>query len=159
MRKWFKDIKNIEQLRKKYKELLKVYHPDNGGKVSDMQEINAEFDELSKVLSKEEHADEETSTYDTDEENKAFRAVLEQIIHINAEIEIIGSWIWIVQGSYEYRELLKEIGFKYAPKKRSWCWHYGEYRRHHSKEVSLDDIRAKYGSKTVNRRTKQYVLN
>ena len=38
--KWFKDIKNIEQLRKKYKELLRVYHPDNGGNVSDMQEID-----------------------------------------------------------------------------------------------------------------------
>lgn len=157
--KWFKGITNMEQLRKRYKELLKLHHPDNGGNVSDMQEINAEFDELSKVLSKEEQAEEQSSTYDKTAENEAFKEVLNKIIHINADIEIIGSWVWI-QGGYAYRELLKSIGFKYAPKKKAWCWHYGEYRRHYKKEVSLDDIRVKYGSQKVkNKSRQQYVLN
>lgn len=49
--------------------------------------------------------------------------------------------------------LLKSIGFRYAPKKKCWCWHYGEYRRHYKKEVSLDDIRAKYGSEKVRNKT------
>lgn len=159
MMKWFTNVKTVEELRKRYRELLKKYHPDNkNGSVEITKEINNEYDRLFDILSKEEYADEQTSTYDKDEEDKAFRAVLEQIIHIDAEIEIIGSWIW-VHGGYAYKEMLKELGFHFAPKKKAWTWHYGEYRRHHSKEVSLDDIRAKYGSKTVNRRTKQYVLN
>ena len=91
-------------------------------------------------------------------ENEAFKVVLNSIVHINADVEIIGSWVW-VHGAYAYRELLKSVGFRYAPKKKSWCWHYGEYHRHHKSEVSLDDIRAKYGSKTVNRKSKQYALN
>lgn len=160
MKKWFKDIKNIEQLRKKYKELLKVYHPDNGGNVSDMQEINAEFDELCKVLSEEKHTDEQTSTYDTDEENKVFKEVLSKIITLNVEAEIVGSWIWIVKGSYEYRELLKEIGFRYAPKKKAWCWHFGEWYRRSKREIGLDEIREKYGSTRVKREAKrQYALD
>lgn len=158
--KWFKDIENIEQLRKRYKELLKVYHPDNGGNLADMQEINAEYDILYSVLSKEEYTDEQTSTYDKDEEDKAFKEVLSKIITLNVEAEIIGSWIWIVQGSYEYRELLKEIGFKYAPKKRSWCWHFGEWYRRSKREISLDEIREKYGSTRVKREAKrQYALD
>ena len=160
MKKWFKGIENIEQLRKKYKELLKVYHPDNGGSLADMQEINAEYDILYSVLSKEEYTDEQTSTYDTDEENKAFKEILSKIITLNVEAEIVGSWIWIVKGSYEYRELLKEIGFKYAPKKKAWCWHFGEWYRRSKREIGLDEIRQKYGSTRVKREAKrQYALD
>ena len=49
--KWFKGIKTIEELRKMYRELLKEHHPDNGGNVSDMQEINSEYDVLFKRIS------------------------------------------------------------------------------------------------------------
>ena len=160
--KWFKGVTTIEKLRKIYRELLKEQHPDNGGNVADMQEINSEYDVLFKRISasysEEKSTDYQSSTYDKDEENKAFKEVISKIININADIEIIGLWVWI-HGGYEYRELLKSIGFRFAPKKKCWCWHYGEYHRHQGTEVSLDDIRAKYGSKTVNRRTKQYVLN
>ncbi len=50
MSKYFKDVNMLEELRKQYKELLKKHHPDNGGNVSDMQEINAEYDQLFKAL-------------------------------------------------------------------------------------------------------------
>ena len=29
--KYFKDIKSLQELRSTYRELLKKYHPDNGG--------------------------------------------------------------------------------------------------------------------------------
>ncbi len=157
MNKWFEGVKTIEGLREQYRKLLKKYHPDNdGGSVEVTQEINAEYDRLFAILSKENKSGRESTTYD---ENEAFKAVINKIIHINATVEIIGSWVW-VHGGYEYRELLKSVGFKFAPKKKCWCWHYGEYRRHHGKEVSLDEIRMKYGSQTVNSKSsKQYALN
>ena len=149
MMKWFKNVTTVEELRKEYRRLLKLYHPDNeNGSVEVTQEINAEYDRLFTILSKETQSDSQSYTYNKDDENKAFKEVLNHIIHINADIEIIGSWLW-VHGGYEYRELLKSIGFKYAPKKKSWCWHYGEYRRYHNKEVSLNEIRMKYGSQSV----------
>ena len=155
MYKWFNGVTNAEELRKRYRELLKKYHPDNmNGSVEITQQINAEYDRVFAVLSKEEKSDKQSSTYDKTEENKAFKEVINSIIHINAEIEIIGSWIWI-HGGYAYRELLKSIGFKYAPKKKAWCWHFGEYRRYHKSEVSLDDIRVKYGSQKVKNQTEQ----
>ncbi len=48
--KYFKDINTLDELRKHYKELLKKFHPDNGGNVADVQEINSEYDRLFKVL-------------------------------------------------------------------------------------------------------------
>ena len=159
MTKYFTGVKTVEELRKMYRELLRKYHPDNkNGSTEITQQINAEYDRLFTILSKETQSDSQSYTYNKDDENKAFKEVLNHIIHINADIEIIGSWLW-VHGGYEYRELLKSIGFKYAPKKKSWCWHYGEYRRYHNKEVSLAEIRMKYGSQSVSHKSKQYVLN
>lgn len=156
--KWFKDVSSIEELRKRYKELLKKHHPDNGGNEENMKELNAEYDRLYARISHENKADGESTTYDNKAENEAFKTVINDIIHINADIEIIGSWLW-VHGGYEYRELLKSVGFKFAPKKKCWCWHYGTYKRHHGKEVSLDEIRMKYGSQTVHSKSKQYAIN
>lgn len=60
MNKYFEDVKSIEELRQRYRELLKKYHPDNeGGSVEITQEINAEYDRLFEVLSKEKQSGEE----------------------------------------------------------------------------------------------------
>ncbi len=48
MNKYFENISTLEELRKLYKELLKLHHPDNGGNVSEMQEINSEYDRIFK---------------------------------------------------------------------------------------------------------------
>lgn len=61
MARYFINVTTLEQLRKQYKELLKTYHPDNGGNVSDMQDINAEYDQLFKVL-KDWHDTNQTSS-------------------------------------------------------------------------------------------------
>ena len=161
--KWFKGVKTIEELRKMYRELLKEHHPDNGGNVSDMQEINSEYDvvfkRISASFSEEQTTDNQSYTYDKEEENKAFKEILNKIININADVEICGEWIWIQKGSYEYRELLKEMGFHYSSRKRAWYWHHGTYRRRSKREVSMAEIRERYGSTKVNHRTKQYVIS
>ena len=44
---YFKNVQNLEQLRKQYKELLKIYHPDcPNGSTEACQAINAEYDKL-----------------------------------------------------------------------------------------------------------------
>ena len=154
--KWFtSNISTMEELRREYRRLAKLHHPDAGGDTEDMKQINAEYDTLFAVLSRQEAQErpqgEQDTTEDKAAEDKAIRAVLDALVNVNADIEIIGSWLWIL-GGYEYRELLKSIGFKFAPKKKAWCWHYGEYRRHHKREVTMDEIRQKYGSQKVNNR-------
>lgn len=150
--KWFSNnISTMEELRQEYRRLAKLHHPDAGGDTEDMKEINSEFDTISTVLSHQEAAQEKKEPQDTAEENEAFKAIIARLVNVNADIEIIGTWIWI-HGGYEYRELLKSIGFKFAPKKKAWYWHFGEYHRHHKREVTLDEIREKYGSQKVNNR-------
>jgi len=158
MNKWFSGVTTIEELRKKYRELLKQFHPDNGGDEETMKAINIEYDKLFDVLNKESKSDDQTDTYDQDAENQAFKEILNQIIGYKMEIELIGRWIWCFN-CFAYKDRLKELGFKFAPKKKAWTWHYGEYSRYRKGETSIDDIRAKYGSQKVTRQSKQYSLN
>lgn len=158
MNKWFAGVTTIEELRKRYRELLKQFHPDNGGDEETMKAINIEYDKLFDVLNKESKSDDQTDTYDQNAENQAFKEILNQIIGYKMEIELIGRWIWCFN-CFAYKDRLKELGFKFAPKKKAWTWHYGEFSRYHKGEIPIDDIRAKYGSQKVTRQSKQYSLN
>lgn len=158
MKKWFRNITTIEELRSEYKELLKKYHPDNCGDLHIMQEINAEYEIVFATLRSQHMASDESAGQES-EEDTALRSILNEIICFNMEIEVIGSWVWCFN-CYAYKDSLKALGFKYAPKKRAWIWHYGEYSRYHKGEIPIDDIRAKYGSQKVYHPSNtQYRLN
>ena len=44
--KWFKGITNLKDLQKLYVKLAMANHPDKGGNVEAMKEINTEYREL-----------------------------------------------------------------------------------------------------------------
>ena len=151
---YFKSINTLEELRKQYRDLLKIHHPDNGGNVSDMQEINTEYDRLFKVL-KDKHesksADGKESAYSKNmydwKNDKALRDVLEKIIHFNGiEINLVGAWIWLDGNTYQYKEELKGIGFKWSKNRKKWYWNNGEYIGRGNKKISFSQIENKYGS-------------
>ena len=157
---YFNNVETLDELRKQYKELLKKYHPDNpNGSTEATQQINAEYDKLFKVL-KDRHerkatADAENGKADFNKkyydfaEDKALREMLQKIINFNGiTIEVIGNWIWTFN-SYEYRNELKELGFKYAGKKKAWYYHTEAFRKKGNKALSMDEIRNYYGSTEV----------
>ena len=48
---FFTGVGSKQSLKKRYKDLIKIYHPDNlDGDKSTLQEINREYDQLSKVF-------------------------------------------------------------------------------------------------------------
>lgn len=157
---YFNNINTLEELRKQYRDLLKIHHPDNGGNVSDMQEINAEYDKMFKTL-KDRHESKTTDgkesntktdfnnmKYDFSEDAK-LREMLNKIIHFDGiTIEIIGNWIWCFD-SFGYRKELKELGFKYAHNKKAWYFHTEAFRKRSHKKLSMEDIRNYYGSTEV----------
>lgn len=154
--KWFTNVRTVEELRKQYRQLMKKHHPDVGGSTEDAKQINAEYDRLYAVLSRQEaqkrpqgEREYKDTTEDKAAEDKAIRAVLDALAGIDADVEIIGSWVWITRGSYPYRELLKSLNFHYVSKKKAWYFHADEYHRRSKREVTLEQIREKYGSERV----------
>ena len=159
MNKYFENITTLEELRKQYKELLKLHHPDNGGNVSEMQEINSEYDRLFKVL--KDHYENNNTDYgntNTDYNNMKYdfaedeklREMLNKIIHFDGiDIELVGAWIWVSGNTYACKKELKELGFKWASQKKMWYWHSEAFRKRSRKTLSMDDIRGYYGSTRV----------
>lgn len=159
MNKYFNNTNTLEELRKQYKELLKQHHPDNGGNVSDMQEINSEYDRLFKILknqhesnkanSNNTNADYNNMKYDFAEDEK-LREMLNKIIHFKGiDIELVGAWIWVSGNTYSCKKELKELCFKWASQKKIWYWHSEAFRKKSCKTLSMDDIRSYYGSTNI----------
>ena len=156
--KYFKNVETLEQLRKQYRDLLKKYHPDNGGSEEITKEINNEYEQLFKVL-KNRHSNESKSANESNsnkstcynfEEDEKLREKLQKVIHFSdITIEMIGSWIWISVNTYQYRKDFKTLGFKFAGKKKMWYWHSESYIKKSRKTLSMDDIRNYYGSTEV----------
>ncbi len=82
--------------------------------------------------------------------------MLEKIINFDGiEIEIIGAWLWISGNTYSHRKQLKELGFKYASKKKAWYFHTESFRKTSHKTLSMDDIRNYYGTTKVQRNQRE----
>lgn len=160
---YFKGTNTLEDLRKQYKELLKKFHPDNpGGSTEATKEINAEYTELFNLLknrhdsgkfNRENTASQNTSYEDMKynfEEDAMLREMLNTVIHISdITIEIIGQWIWISGNTYPHRKELKEMGFRFAGKQKSWYWHSETFRKRSNKVLSMSEKRNRYGSTAV----------
>lgn len=50
MMKYFIECKTLDELKKEYRRLAMIHHPDVGGTVEAMQAINAEFEALFPVF-------------------------------------------------------------------------------------------------------------
>lgn len=109
---YFKNITTLEELRKEYKKLVKQNHPDNGGSVEVIKVINVEYEIQFKILEK-------SDTYNNrkkynQQEDEMIRDIINVIIHLNIDIEICGSWIWVTGNT---KMNLKEMVFTGLPRK------------------------------------------
>lgn len=150
--KYFEGCKTLEDIKRRYYELVRTYHPDkpeNGEQEQEvLKAVNAEY-EIAFKMFKDIHrtAEGETYTKDTEETPEIFRDIIIKVIRLeDVVVEVCGSWVWLTGNTRQYKDYLKESGFKWAKKKTAWYWHTGEYRKWSKQEYSMDDIRAKYGS-------------
>lgn len=161
MSKYFKNVETLEELRKQYRDLLKKYHPDNGGSEEITKDINTEYEQLFKVLKNrherkkaDSNRNDRGTTYNRTkwnfEEDEKLRDILNKVIHFeDITIEIIGNWIWLSGNTYPYKKEIKEIGFKWGSQKKAWYWHSEEYIKKSHRNLSMDEIRNYYGSTEV----------
>ncbi len=154
MTTYFKECKTKAELKVRFKELLKVNHPDNGGDVQIMQKINAEYDKLLKILpEKEKENKKATKENNTSNLSKALQDAIRKVSIIpGLNVEVCGTWIWVSGNTYPAKELLKNASFKFSGKKKMWYFHEeteSVYKRWHKKETDMETIRNKYGSSAV----------
>lgn len=147
--KYFNDCRTIDEVKSLYKQLAKQFHPDCGGDTATMQQINAEYAFACASIFKGEKLSAE-ETEDKIRLSEEYRNVIEQIIHLpNIIVEVVGNWIWVTGNTYPVKTRLKAAGLFFASKKVAWYYRSEEYKTKGSMKT-LDEIRRKYGSETIN---------
>ena len=144
--KYFKVESNmtVDLLKKQYRKLAFKYHPDMGGTNREMKEVIAEYERALGVIGKAQGKD-----YKLDQE---FVDIIEALIKLRmqgVEIEICGWFLYLHGDTRTYKEKLKELRFRWAPKKRTWYWKPPWYRKRNRRDWTMDQIREKYGSQKV----------
>ena len=146
----FKGVEGINEAKKIYKQLAKKLHPDMvGGDEESFKLLNAIYTDLI------EHKIYFSNDFKIDIE---LEKVISLILHFeNITIELVGSWVWVSGDTKEIKEKLKELGFKWASKKKMWF--YGEMKGRNPQEKSMEEIKSKYGSETLKTNDKKKIAS
>jgi len=135
-----------ETIKAAYRKACSTYHPDrNPAGLEMMKLVNQAYDVLRNetgTADKKEEGD--LSSYGED----IFNA-LSKIINLGLDIEICGAWVWLHGDTKPHREILKEAGFRWAPKKKLWYYRPADYKSKGRGKFSMDEIRAAHGSEKV----------
>lgn len=143
----------LEELKKTYRKLSLVHHPDCGGKNDDMVELNNLFESLFEKLKNNGNWKNKTETVASQ-----FTEVIEKLRNFDIDIEIVGNWLWIGGNTLSCKEVLKELKFKWSPKKKLWYLSDGTKKKS-KKSFSYTEIKTIYGFETVSKGSKQALLN
>ena len=80
----------------------------------------------------------------------AINSIIDKIRDLPIDIEICGTWVWVDSGKGNpANAVLKDLGFKFSPRKKRWSWHNGGRFFKTKTEIDMDTIREKYGSERV----------
>ena len=147
--KEFSEVTGINEAKKVYKTLAKKLHPDVGGSEEEFKLLNAIYNDFieNKIYFSNDFK------IDLDLEK-----IISQILHFeNINIELVGSWIWLSGDTKEIKDKLKELGFKWASKKK--MWYYGEMKSKNPTPKSMEEIKSKYGSEILKSKAKKQIAS
>lgn len=149
MKNYFETVKTLDELKAEYRRLVLKHHPDRGGDLETMKQINLAYEVKHEELK---HAWNKThdSEHQCTEAPEEFRDIIEALLKMDGvEVELCGSWLWLSGNTFKHKDELKALVCKWASRKKMWSWHHAEdgsffYRG----KKTMSEIRTKYGSQT-----------
>ncbi len=148
MKNYFATITTLDALKKEYRRLALLMHPDCGGSDAEMQELNRQYDEALKRIRF--GAPEGSRDAESTETAAEFVRIIDLLIRLNLDVELCGSWLWIGGDTKPVKDQLKAAGCRWAAKKCLWYWRPADSAPSKSRRsVPMSDIRQKYGSKIL----------
>lgn len=148
--KYFNQLVTVEEIKAHYRRLAMSNHPDKGGDLRVMQEINDEYVAALKRCdgrtSTGSDGKEHTYRYDEKVEGEVISKIDELLKARLADvhIDLIGTWIWVTGNTKPVKDALKGMGCKWHSVRECWFWNAQPWRGGRSKS-SLGALAAKYG--------------
>jgi hypothetical protein len=159
---YFSNCHTQEEAKAEYRRLALIHHPDRGGDLRTMQDINAQYAAFIATHAKtterqrqaEAHAAGKKTAadyHDLDEVAEVLRVKIEAALNIpGIEVELCGLWIWLTGETKAHREEIKSIGgFRFSPDK--CAWYFAAVPSFNRQKRTLDEIRQMHGSRVFSR--------
>jgi hypothetical protein len=136
-------------IKTRFRDLCKIHHPDLGGDLATMQRLNAAYQAALRGEYRKTMSDDDAEA--AVEMDAQVAAKVAEIIGIEGLIvELVGRWVWVTGETFPARALLKAAGFFWASKKEAWYYRKAEDQVARGGRKSLEEIKAKYGVKSLN---------
>ena len=155
MNEWvIEEIETLEELKRRYKRLSLVFHPDRvGGDHDKMVRLNNEYEYLfNKFKNIHKNADGQIYEKETDETPQEFQDLVNELLKLKTKgmlIEIIGSFVWCYGNTKPIKEDLKNMGFRWSKNKQAWYLAPKGYKKKSKKTYDFNELRATFGSSVV----------
>lgn len=148
---FFRGCINVEQVKTRFRELAKEFHPDLGGDTETMKLINNQYHEtLSKFHKSTSIKDGKEHTYYY---NNEMETLLAEMVYrllglkmVGVDVSLVGLWIWIEGDTKPHKNSLKGLGCRWHSKRTAWYFHSPKLRTKFNANISLDGIKAAYGA-------------
>lgn len=164
MTNFFQSCETLQQVKDLYRTLAKENHPDKGGNLQTMQEINNQYSRAIATIARggkftAQEAEAEIL------QAEAYQEAVNKVVNLEGcKLELIGSWLWITGNTKQYKDILKSdpAKFNWAKKKTdfsAWFFRTAEYKTcNKGQKMGLDAIRNKYGAQTITGSNQTYKL-
>ena len=150
---YFNSCVKVEQVKALFKKLAMEHHPDRGGDLRTMQEINRQYQialqSFDGVTSFDSEGTERTYRYNEATETELMEKISKLLalrLH-NVDITMIGLYIWVTGETKAVKEAIKSVGGMRWHSKRL-CWFY--------KPETLKNYRPRYSGKDLSELADQY---
>ena len=130
-------------IKKAYRQAAHQYHPDRNPAGEEMMKlINTAYEVLKDYSGAIPDYETQETAYP-----EALNVALNAIYGlVGLDIEICGAWVWVSGETKQHKDVLKEVGFKYASKKKRWYFRPDDWTSRSRGNLSMEEIRGKYGS-------------
>lgn len=130
-------------VKQAYRKACSKYDPDkNAGGLEMMKSVNLAYETLKDFEGELNH---KCESFGSDLMNVINS--LSAIPSIN--LELCGTWLWISGETKAYKEALKDLSCRWAPKKKLWYYRPADHKSFGRGKHSMDEIREKHGSQSV----------
>lgn len=144
---YFVNLHTVEAIKSHYRKLAIQHHPDRGGDLAVMQEINSQYHEALRACDGQKREGRQYK-YMPEIEQELMDKLLELLKLRSLEIALIGYWIWVSGDTKRNKESLKEAGLKWHSTCKCWYYKSKGWKRSQRSNGSLRELASKYGYKS-----------